>query len=81
MTTLEVTLNLPDALAKEAARMGLLESDALQSLLRAAIRERRIQRMFAAMDALAEAKLPPLTMEEIQAEVERVRAEQRAAGH
>ena len=26
MTTLELTLNLPDALAKEAARMGLLES-------------------------------------------------------
>jgi hypothetical protein len=29
MTTLELTLNLPDALAKEAARMGLLESAAL----------------------------------------------------
>jgi len=81
MTTLEVTLNLPDAMAKEAARMGLLEPDALQSLLRAAIRERRIKRMFAAMDVLAEAKLPPLTMEQIQADVERVRAEQRAAGH
>jgi len=81
MTTLEVTLNLPDALAKEAARMGLLESEALQSLLRAAVRERRIQRMFAAMDALHDAKLPPLTMEEIQAEVERVREQQRAAGH
>lgn len=81
MTTLEVTLNLPDALTKETARMGLLESDALQSLLRAAIRERRIQRMFAAMDALQESKLRPLTMEDIQAEVERVRAEQRAAGH
>ena len=81
MTTLELTLNLPDALDKEAARMGLLESAALQSLLRAAIRERRIQRMFAAMDALAEAKLPPLAMEEIQAKVERVRAEQHAAGH
>ncbi len=81
MTTLEVTLNLPDALAKEAARMGLLESDALQALLRAAVRERRIQRMFAAMDLLQDAKLPPLTMEEIQAEVERVREQQRAAGH
>ncbi|MCA3217499.1 MAG: hypothetical protein ING59_02865 [Burkholderiales bacterium] len=81
MTTLEGTLNLPDAMAKEAARMGLLAPDALQSLLRAAIRERRIQRMFAAMDALQEAKLPPLTMDEIQAEVERVREEQRAAGH
>lgn len=81
MTTLEVTLNLPDAMAKEATRMGLLEPDALQSLVRAAIRERRIKRMFAAMDVLSEAKLPPLTMEEIQADVERVRAEQRAAGH
>ena len=60
--------------------MGLLESEALQSLLRAAVRERRIQRMFVAMDALQDAKLPPLTMEEIQAEVERVREQQRAAG-
>lgn len=81
MMTLELTLNLPDALAKQAARMGLLESAALQSLLRAAIRERRIQHMFAETDALAEAKLPPLAMEEIQAEVESVRAEQHAAGH
>lgn len=81
MTTLEVTLTLPDAMAKEAARMGLLAPEALQSLLRDAIRERRIKRMFAAMDALQEARLPPLTMEEIQQQVERVREGRRAAGH
>lgn len=81
MTTLEVTLTLPDVMAKEAARMGLLAPEALQSLLRDAIRERRIKRMFAAMDALQEARLPPLTMEEIQQQVERVREGRRAAGH
>jgi len=81
MTTFEVTLTLPDAMAKEAARMGLLAPEALQSLLRDAIRERRIKRMFAAMDALQEARLLPLTMEEIQQQVERVREGRRAAGH
>jgi hypothetical protein len=63
MTTLAVTLTLPEAMTEEAARTGLLAPDALQSLLRDAIRGRRIECMFAAMDALQEARLPPPTDE------------------
>jgi hypothetical protein len=44
-TTLELKLDLPDNLAQEAARLGLLDPASLQSLLREAIRNRRIARL------------------------------------
>lgn len=83
MTTLEIKLTLPDSLAKEAANMGLLEPEVLQAILREAVRQRRINRLFEGMDKLPAANIPPMTMEEIQAEVDAVRAERkaRAAGH
>jgi len=78
MTTLDIKLNLPDSLAQEAARMGLLEPDSLQALLREAVRSRRIARLAEARQRIAAAGIPPLTMEEIQAEIETDRAERRA---
>lgn len=78
MTTLEVKLNLPDPLAKEAANMGLLEPQALQTLLREAVRSRRIARLAEAREKIATAGIPPMTMEEIQTEIEADRAERRA---
>ena len=81
MTTLQVKLELPDPLAKEAATMGLLEPQALQALLREAVRNRRIARLAEARRKIAAAGIPPMTMEEIQAEIEAYRAEvRRAAG-
>lgn len=76
MTTLEVTL--PDNLAREAGEIGLLTSAAIEAMLREALRQRRVNRLFTAMDAAAQAGLAPMTMEEIQAEVNAVRAERRA---
>lgn len=38
MTTLEVKLNLPDSLAQEAQKAGLLTSAAIERLLREAVR-------------------------------------------
>ena len=78
MTTLEMKLNLPDSLAQEARKAGLLTSDAIERLLREAVRCRAADELFGAMDKLADANIPPLTMEEIQAEVDAVRAERRA---
>ena len=75
MTTLQVKLELPDPLAKEAATMGLLEPQALQALLRKAVRNRRVARLTEARHKIAAAGIPPLTMEEIQAEIEADRAE------
>lgn len=77
MTTLQVKLELPDPLAKEAAKMGLLEPQALQALLREAVRSRRIARLAEARHRVAAAGIAPLTMEEIQAEIEADRAERR----
>ena len=76
MTTLEVTL--PDNLAREAGEIGLLTSAAIEAMLREALRQRRVNRLFTAMDAAAQADLAPIPMEEIQAEVNAVRAERRA---
>lgn len=77
MTTVQITL--PDQLAQEAQRAGLLTPEALERLLREAIeRQQGIDELFAAMDRMAAANLPPMTMEEIQAEVDAVRAERRA---
>lgn len=80
MTTLELKLNLPDSLAREAAQMGLLDSESLQSLLREAVRNRRIAQLAEARRRVAAAGVAPLTMEEIQAEIEADRAERRGCG-
>lgn len=73
MTTLEVTLNLPDSLAKEAQQAGLLTPEAIERLLREAVRRKAVDELFEAADRMAAANIPPMTMEEIQAEVDAVR--------
>ena len=78
MTTLDLKLVLPDSLAQEAARMGLLDPDSLQALLREAVRSRRIARLAEARSKIAASGIPPLTMEEIEAEIMADRAERRA---
>lgn len=75
MTTLHVKLDLPDPLAKEAANMGLLEPQALQALLREAVRSRHIARLAEARSKIAATGIPPMTMDEIQSEIEADRAE------
>lgn len=77
MTTLELKLNLPDGLAKEAASMGLLDPDNLQALLREAVRNRRIAKLTEARKKIAAAGIPPMTMKEIQAEIDADRTERR----
>lgn len=78
MTMLQVKLDLPDTLAKEASSLGLLEPQALQALLREAVRKRRLARLAEARQKIAAAGVPPLSMEEIEAEIEADRAERRA---
>jgi hypothetical protein len=73
----EVTVTLPDDLVQQARQAGLLRSEALAALLREAMRERRIERLFATMDKLSGLE-PPLSEEDIAAEIEAARAERRA---
>jgi hypothetical protein len=77
MTTLELKLNLPDRLAQDAAQMGLLDPDSLQTMLREAVRNRRIAQLALARQRVAEAGIPPMSLDEIQEEVDADRAERR----
>ena len=71
---MELTVNLPDTLADEAKAAGLLTAEAIERLLREAVRRKAVNELFDAADRLAAANIPPMTMEEIQAEVDAVTA-------
>lgn len=77
MTTVQTTL--PDALAQEAAKAGLLAPERIADILREQLRAERIDRLDAARHELASNPLPPITAEEIQAEIDAYRLEQRRA--
>jgi hypothetical protein len=79
MTTLELTLHLPDQLARDAKAAGLLTEQELERLVREALHARSLERLDAAMAKLAADPLPPISESEIQAEIEAYRAEKRAA--
>jgi hypothetical protein len=72
VSSLEVKLDLPDNLAREAEADGLLTPEAIESLLRAEIRRRRVNKLFDAADRLA-ALDAPLTESEVEAEIAAVR--------
>jgi len=76
MTTL--TIDLPDNLAKEAKDAGLLTPDALAQLLRDAMRRRAGRRLLEVAKHVQAAGIPPMSDEDIIAEVKAVRAERRA---
>ena len=77
MTTVQI--NLSDQLAQEAQRAGLLSEVAIEKLLRAALRSDRIERMTQTREQLSAQPLPPMSPEEIQAEIDAYRAESRRA--
>jgi hypothetical protein len=75
MATVQITL--PDALAQEATKAGLLAPEKIESMLREGLRAERIERMKAARAAMAAEPLAPMTPEEISAEIDADRIEQR----
>ena len=74
-----VQISLPDALAQEASKAGLLAPEKIERMLRERLRAERVERMQAARAALAVEPLEPMTPEEINAEIEAYRIEQRRA--
>jgi len=81
VTTFQVKVELPDPLAAEAQAAGLLAPEQLERMLREALRAKRVEKLAAAREVLAANPLPPMTPEEIQAEIDAYRAEvRRAAG-
>ncbi|MBI5910993.1 MAG: hypothetical protein HY848_13705 [Betaproteobacteria bacterium] len=78
MTTLELTLNLPDELASKAQAAGLLNSEAIERLLRAQLRKQASQELRVMLDKVRTSGIPPMTEDEVQAEIDAYRAERRA---
>jgi hypothetical protein len=72
----QLTIELPDQLAEEARKEGLLSPAALQRLIEEAIRRRSGRRFMQTLDRLAAVE-PSLTPEEIQAEIDAARRERR----
>lgn len=64
----EILLTLPDNLVREAEANGLLKPEFIASLLRAEIRRRRVNKLFAAADRLADLD-SPVTDVEIETEI------------
>lgn len=75
MTTVQITL--PDQLAHEAQRAGLLTPATLERILREYLKARRTDELFAAMDRMAAVDEPAMTPEEIAEELHAMRAERR----
>jgi hypothetical protein len=75
----EVKVTLPDGLAKEADQAGLLSAREIERMLREEIRRRQVGELFEAMDRMAAVEGEPMTEDEIQAEIDAVRAARRAA--
>lgn len=76
MTTLEISL--PDSLAEEAKAAGLLAPEAIEQMVREAIRRRAMEELKQAMDRMAAVEGPVMTPKEIQEEIRAARAERRA---
>ena len=80
MTTLQVKLTLPDQVAKEAKRAGLLTEKAIERLIEEAVQRDAGKKLLDAMQRLRTANVPPLTEEEIAAEVKAARTARRSNG-
>lgn len=78
----ELKLTLPDRLARDARKAGLLSAKAIQGLLRDAMRRRAARVFLENAGRVALAGVPPMTEDQIQAEIDAVRrARRRRAAH
>lgn len=74
----EVKVTLPDRLAREAREAGLLTPKAIKALLRDAMRRRAAARGFLAVAGrVAQAGVSPMGEDDIQLEIDAVRAVRR----
>jgi hypothetical protein len=81
MTTIQI--ELPDATAQAAREAGLLTGEVLERLLVQALRRKQAaDDLLSIADRVAAAGIPPMSMDEVNAEVKATRAErkQRAGG-
>lgn len=77
MTEIDLKLDLPDSVAREAKAAGLLSPRAVARLLREEIRRRAFRRIAEGAQRVRDAGVPALSMEDIQREVDAVRKARR----
>lgn len=75
MTTINLTVQLPEQVAREARMAGLLSSESIALLITDAVRRQRITELFDAADRLAAVEMPALSIGEVEAEIESARRE------
>jgi hypothetical protein len=78
MTSLQITLDLPNGLAREAQAAGLLTPTALRRMLRDEVQRRAAQVLLSGAARGSQAGAKPLSMRAIQAEVKAVRRERQS---
>lgn len=78
MTTLQLKVELPEQLAKEAQDAGLLTSQSISRLLKDAVRRAAGERLLAGAQRATRAGSRPLSMRAIQREVDTVRKARKA---
>lgn len=76
MTTVQITL--PDQLAAEAQRAGLLAPARIEQLLREQLKMQRVEDLFEAMAQADTVDEPVMTPEQVAEEIRAMRAERRA---
>ena len=77
MTTVQITL--PDQLAQEAQRAGLLSPARLEKWVRDQLKDQRVDELFSAMDRMDGVDEPAaMAPEEVAQEIAIMRAERRA---
>ncbi len=75
MTTVQI--NIPDQLAQEAQRAGLLTPATLERMLREYLKTRKLDELFDAIDRMAAVEEPAMSPEEIAEELHAMRAARR----
>ena len=79
MTTVHITL--PDQLAQEAQRAGLLSSARLEQWLREQLQAQQGDELFTAVDRMARVEAPAaMSPEDVARDIAAMRAERRARG-
>ncbi|MEY2925794.1 MAG: hypothetical protein RL367_271 [Pseudomonadota bacterium] len=73
MTSINLTLDLPDSLAREAEAAGLLSPRAVAQLLRDGVRRKAAERLLAGAARASAAGSKPMSMAALQREVDAVR--------
>jgi len=72
-----LVVKLPDELAQRAKNAELLSDSTIQRLLEEAMRREAGRKLLGEARRIQAANIPPMTTDEIQAEVDAVRAERR----